>query len=218
MTEHIIKRVRQVTELDRIVLAVPDSPSEGPLVDLARRMKVDVVKGPEEDVLQRFIIAGETVQADHILRVCGDNPLIDINLARSLVRHHLENNADYCIPADPTPPGTVTEMVSLKALKKIAQTTTDPVYREHVITYIHDHPETFAVEKIPAPPYLRDKTFRLTMDTEKDFQLMEKLYARFYDPSVTVVDLEKVVAYLESHPEIACLNAGVAQKDWRAEQ
>ncbi|SVD75943.1 uncharacterized protein METZ01_LOCUS428797, partial [marine metagenome] len=98
MTEHIIKRLQQVTEFDRIVLAVPDSPSEEPLVRLAQDTGIDLVQGPEDDVLQRFILAGDRTGADHILRVCGDNPLIDLNLARSLIRRHLETNADYTHP------------------------------------------------------------------------------------------------------------------------
>jgi hypothetical protein len=33
-----------------------------------------------------------------------------------------------------------------------------------------------------------------------------------------VVNLEKVIPYLEAHPEIANLNADVIQKDWRLEK
>lgn len=214
-TEHIIKRAQQVADFDRIVLAIPDSSSEHPLVELAHRMGIDLFQGPEEDVLLRFILAGDAVNADHVLRICGDNPLIDIPLARDLVHHHLRKNADYTIPEGVIPVGTATEIVKVETLKHIASITTDPAHREHVITYFRDHPESFQIERIPVPPYLEGKNFRLTLDTEQDFLLMEKIYERFYDPHRLIVDLEQILSYLETHPEWTRLNADVPQKNWR---
>ncbi|NIQ00568.1 MAG: hypothetical protein GWM98_09365, partial [Nitrospinaceae bacterium] len=118
--EHIIKRVQQVREITRVALAVPHGASEAPLVGLAKRLKVAVIAGPEEDVLARFIQAGETLQAAHLVRVCGDNPLIDLSLLRSLARHHLKTLPDYTVSADPVPLGTGSEIVRLDSLKTIA--------------------------------------------------------------------------------------------------
>ena len=64
MIEHIIKRIQQVPVFENIVLAVPDTPSEEELVALAGRMGIRALQGPEEDVLQRFILAGDLVFAD----------------------------------------------------------------------------------------------------------------------------------------------------------
>ena len=215
MTEHIIKRLQQVTEFDRIVLAVPDSPSEEPLVRLAQDTGIDLVQGPEDDVLQRFILAGDRTGADHILRVCGDNPLIDLNLARSLIRRHLETNADYTHPEGMIPEGTATELVKLSVLKGIAKTTSLNVYREHVITYIHAHRKSFKIEKVPAPEYLLNRNYRLTLDTEQDFLLMEKIYDHFYSTLHPILDLAQILPFLDTHPEYARLNADVIQKNWR---
>ena len=56
LVEHIINRLKAVTDFDHIVLAVPDSPSETPLIETAQRLDVAITKGPEEDVLQRFLM------------------------------------------------------------------------------------------------------------------------------------------------------------------
>lgn len=218
MIEHIIGRLRQVTRIDQIVLAVPDLPSEAPLLDVARRLNITTCKGPEEDVLKRFILAGEAAGAEHVLRVCGDSPLIDPNLIDALLENHCQNQADYTMSSGLAPLGTSAEAVRLATLKQIAETAVEQPYREHVTAYIHDHPNQFKVCSVAVPKYLLGKSFRLTVDTEADFLLMERIYREFFTPSHPIVDLERVIPYLETHPETARLNADVKQKDWRLEK
>ena len=74
MLEHIIIRLKQVPEIDLILLAIPEKESESPLIEFARRLPIPVFQGPEEDVLGRFIKAGESVQTEQVVRVCGDDP------------------------------------------------------------------------------------------------------------------------------------------------
>lgn len=218
MLEHIIKRVQAQKNLDHIVLAVPDSSSEDRLKMLGEKLGVGVVKGPEADVLQRFIMAGQSVDAEHIVRICADSPLIDPVLGDSLIIRHLETDADYTITSDTVPLGTSMEVVRMSVLTQIADITTKIPYREHVTSYIADHPDRYRLSRVPAPAYLRGKFFRLTVDTDKDFLLMDRIYDLFYHPANRIVNLEDVIDYLETHPETALLNADVRQKNWRLEK
>lgn len=217
LIEHIIKRIQAVGEIDRIVLAIPSASSEKPLERIAERMGIKCVQGPEEDVLQRFIQAGNHCQAKHIVRICGDNPLIDLTLMRSLVHQHLKENADYTFCSDPIPLGTGSEVVKLSTLEKIASKTSLPAYTEHVTTYFQDHPEAFHMERVAAPPYLKARNFRLTVDTEKDFDLIDQLYQKFCSPSSSPLNLEEIINFLSANPKLASLNADVMQKNWRKE-
>ena len=216
LTEHIINRIKAVTDCDHIVLAIPDSPSETPLVEMAQRLNIAIARGPEEDVLERFLIAADQVKAQHIVRICGDNPLIDRQLMRLLIRTHLKENADYTITPDPIPLGTGTEVVKVKALKNIAETTTEPKYREHVTTWFHDNPAALIQSRVPAPTYLINKSHRLTVDTRSDMTLMEKIFAAFYTPKSPLPNLEKVIQFLDTRPDIAQLNSDIPQMNWRS--
>ena len=217
LVEHIINRIKAVTDFDHIVLAIPDSPSETPLVEMAQRLNIAIARGPEEDVLERFLIAADQVRAQHIVRICGDNPLIDRQLMRLLIRAHLKENADYTITPDPIPLGTGTEVVKVKALKNIAETTTEPKYREHVTTWFHDNPAVVVQSCVPAPAYLKNKSHRLTVDTRSDMTLMEKIFDAFYTPKSPLPNLEKVIQFLDTRPDIAQLNSDTHQKNWRPE-
>ena len=216
LTEHIINRIKAVTDFDHIVLAVPDSPAETPLIEMAQRLNISVARGPEEDVLERFLIAADQVKAQHIVRICGDNPLIDRQLIRSLIHTHRRENTDYTITSDSIPLGTGTEVVKVKALKSIAGTTTEPKYREHVTTWFHDNPATLIQSRVPAPTYLINKSHRLTVDTRSDMTLMEKIFDEFYSLASPLLDLEKVIQFLDTRPDISKINADTPQKNWQS--
>ncbi|MGK0179060.1 MAG: spore coat polysaccharide biosynthesis protein SpsF [Nitrospinales bacterium] len=211
--EHIIIRLQQVPEIDQIQLATTEAETEAPLIKIAKKHNIAVFQGSEEDVLKRFIQAGETIEAQHLVRICGDNPLIDIPLLRSLIKAHLQSHSDYTISANPIPLGTGCEVVCLKTLKKIEEQAHELKYREHVTTWFHDHNDKFTITRIEAPSYLRNRNFRLTVDTPQDFALMEKIFSEF-NPHSTI-DLEDVITFLETHPEAVSLNSEVVQKNWR---
>ncbi|MBT5470844.1 MAG: glycosyltransferase family protein [Nitrospina sp.] len=214
--EHIINRLQQVSEIDLIQLATTQAKSESSLIEIAKSRKVAVFQGSEEDVLERFIQAGESIGAQHIIRVCGDNPLIDIPLLRSLITAHIESNADYTLPADSIPLGVGCEVVRLETLKNIGIHACDTKYREHVTTWFHDHSDKFTITRVEVPSYLKKCDFRLTVDTPEDFALMEKIFSHFnLSSSSSSIDLEAVIKFLKSHPEIASLNSNIEQKDWR---
>ena len=211
--EHIIIRLKQVPEIDQIQLATTNAKTEAPLIEIAKKHKVAVFQGSEEDVLKRFIQAGKAIEAQHIVRICGDNPLTDIPLLRSLITAHLESHADYTISADPIPLGTGCEVVYLETLKKIEDKAREIKYREHVTTWFHDHNDKFTITRIKAPSYLRNRNFRLTVDTLQDFALMEAIFSELNPHSI--IDLEDVITFLETHPEAVSLNSEIVQKNWR---
>lgn len=217
LLEHIIIRLKQVPEIDLILLAIPEKESEAPLVEFARRLKVPVFQGSEEDVLDRFIKAGESVQTEQVVRVCGDDPLIDIPLLSSLVQAHLSDEADYTVPLEPVPLGSSGEIIRFEALKKIGELAERSIYREHVTTWFHDHASSFRIKRINAPDYLRDRNFRLTVDTEQDLIFMEELFKNLPHSPDSPLNLQTAIEFLDAHPETASLNIDIPQKNWREE-
>ncbi len=57
--------------LDRMVVATTTQPADDPVADLAARLGADVVRGPEDDVLDRFVLALEPVRVSLRTRSCG---------------------------------------------------------------------------------------------------------------------------------------------------
>ncbi len=212
--EHIINRLQEVPEIDQIQLATTRSKTEAPLIEIAKNLKINVFQGSEDNVLDRFIQAGKAINAQHLVRVCGDNPLIDIPLLRSLITAHIESNADYTLSSDPIPLGVGCEVVRLETLTKIEQQAHELKYQEHVTTWFHDHHDKFTITHVEPPTYLKNCPFRLTVDTPEDFALMEKIFSQLHPIPSSNLDIENVIKFLDTHPQVSALNSKVKQKNW----
>ncbi len=215
MLKHIVYRLQTIKTIDQIILAIPDTPDNELLCQWAKENSIKVAQGSEDDVLLRFITAAELFGANQILRICADSPLIAIDFMENLAAHHLEKKADFSAVSEEVPIGTVFPAVSLKALKYIANRSNENRYREHVTTYIEDHPQDFTIAQLPAPQYLKNKPFRLTVDVKEDIEIMKIIFDRFFEVNHPVIDLKEVITFLEDNPKVAKINAHVKQNNWR---
>jgi spore coat polysaccharide biosynthesis protein SpsF len=69
---HVVERARRARCVDRVVIATTTQPRDDEVVELSAALGVDVVRGPEDDVLRRFVIAAEYARADIVVRITGD--------------------------------------------------------------------------------------------------------------------------------------------------
>jgi spore coat polysaccharide biosynthesis protein SpsF len=188
-------------------VATSTNAKDDSIEDLCKKMDVNCFRGPEDDVLKRFIDLAEKVDADTVIRICADNPFLNIDLIDSLIEQHLvKPNADYIsyFTPDNTPTikthwGLFAELVSAKALKMIDQKTHEKIFREHVTNFIYTHPQSFNIVKLPLPQFMQGKEgLRFTVDNPDDFNAMKALYQRFF-PNF---NLPEIISYVESQPDI----------------
>ena len=209
---HIIHRLRKSTTIDRIAIATTTEPEDDPLDDFARAEGIELVRGPEEDVLARFALAADTLDADIILRVTGDAPLVDPGVADKLITALLDADADY---ATYEPEGVAIDEgfspFSRRALDRLcAEAADDPVAKEHVTAYFKAHP-SFAKTVAITPPPTRVFDARISIDTPADLEFMEAVY-RELNAAPGDADVEDVVALLRQRPELLEINRHVHQK------
>src|SRR5438067_1325710 len=121
MLAHIVRRAEAVEGIDGVVLAVPASPADQPLLDLARARDWTWHEGSLDDVLDRYYQAAGRVKADHILRITADSPLLCFREASRVLRRHLETGAavTHNITAfgSGMPVGTACEVFTFAALE-----------------------------------------------------------------------------------------------------
>jgi spore coat polysaccharide biosynthesis protein SpsF (cytidylyltransferase family) len=204
----------KIRGIDRVVLASPDTEGDRVLKRYAETVGVDFFSGPEENVLDRFVLAADRVGVDHLVRICGDNPLLDHLFMGRMVEAHLLENADYTRTFSPVPLGTVGEVVACSALKRSAEKARESRYRMHVTTYILDHPDEFRIHRMEAPDYLRGLPYRFTVDTPEDMNFFREIAGKLRDRGLEF-NLGNALALLRKNPDLARINASIPQHDWR---
>ena len=93
--EHVLRRVRRAQTLTEVILATSDHLRDDVLCEVAERLGVQVFRGPEDDVLKRFVLTAQRFGADIVVRMCADNPLVAPQEIDRIVKHHLCTGADY---------------------------------------------------------------------------------------------------------------------------
>jgi len=211
---HIVYRLHKCRSVDTIAVATSTSSADDPIEEFALRAGIEVVRGPEDNVLARYALAAEQLDADIILRVTGDAPLVDPALADCLVETLIEKDADYCT-SDPQV-HSIHEGFSpftFHALQKLVhEAGDDPVAREHVTAYFKKHPEFVRVAYVPIDPDYQFSGARVSVDTPADLRFLEEVYARLNVPAGEI-DVRDVVRLLRSEPALLKINVHVYRKD-----
>ena len=201
--EQVLARARRATLVDEVVVALPDTEADLPLLDLAQRKGIRVVRGSEEDVLSRFHTAAEVFGFTTIVRLTADNPALDPAFVDIAVRAHLAATADYTITTG-LPLGMNIEVISRAALFRAHQKATLPADREHVTPYLRQRPTQFHLQTAPlAVATPQAVQLRLTIDYPTDYALLHLLYSALGAD----FGLDDVLALMQKHPWLATLNA-----------
>jgi spore coat polysaccharide biosynthesis protein SpsF len=211
MLQHIVERLERCSTIDEIVIATSTGPGDRVLCDFAVRQGYLFGVGSEEDVLGRYHKVAREREADVVLRLTGDCPLIDPETTDAVVRRHLaagSNDMTSNVFTRTFPRGLDTEALSMECLDRLNREALDAIYREHVTNYIHDHPEKFKIENVCEPVDRSD--LRWCVDTEDDLELVRRVYEGLY-PGNEFFGMKDALRFVESHPELKTLNAHVRQ-------
>lgn len=203
----ILDKLHQIEDA-KVIVATSTSSSNDILVERLIQQGELVYRGSENDVLERFIKAAETHHVDGIIRICSDNPFIDLDGIKSLIDKALHSEAQYIgfringLPSIRTHFGFWGEFVTLDALKKVAASTDDLPAHEHVTFHIYSHLEDYHCEWIDCPDFIQGRNdIRLTVDTQEDFENARQVYTDLIIAKNNF-GLKEIVNYIDQHDEL----------------
>ena len=213
MLEHLVRRLRAVPSVDTIVLATTVNAADAPLVELAERMGIAVFRGDEDDVMLRVIDAAASVNADVMVEITGDCPIIDPEIVEQTIRMFKAHQVDYVsnVLVRSYPDGMDTQVLRLETLKRSAAMTNDRLDHEHVTLHIRNHPELFTHVHLVAPPEIHWPELGLTLDERSDYELLKRIIEHFdaHNPLFSCLD---AVRFLRQCPELVEINQDVVRK------
>lgn len=102
MLEYVIRRCKKISHVNKIIVAVPDTPESEPMLALAKRLGVSNFCGSEKNVLERYYHAAKFFKLDLIMRITADCPLINPVVCTQVLELALWRKTDYCSNIHPT--------------------------------------------------------------------------------------------------------------------
>jgi spore coat polysaccharide biosynthesis protein SpsF len=217
--EHIIRRVTEVPSVDEVVVATSSEKQDDVIEQTLSKVGLSstVFRGSESDVLGRMYNAATACEADIIVRMCGDRPLIPLTLIDEAVEYIKKEGIDYVgnMDVDGFATGFGVEAFSKKSFQHVEQEATSETEREHVTPYYRENEDSFQTAKLRPDEVFRSQVLldsgelRLTLDEAADYELIEKVYNNVeYD---NVIPAERAVKYIFDQ-NLSPINKSVDQK------
>lgn len=212
--EHVIQRVKRVKNIDEIVIATTTDKKDDVIIEEALKCGAKVFRGSEEDVLSRYYYSAKENEADIIIRITSDCPLIDPEVANDVIDFYFRNMDKFDYVSNTLertfPRGLDTEVFSFKVLEKAFNEATLQRDREHVTPYIWDNPNMFSLGC-----YKNDvdySKYRWTLDTEEDFELIRRIYKELFCMKNNDFSMEDILKVYENNKELIEINKDIKQK------
>ncbi len=211
--DHVINAIKEASLIDEIILATSSNKEDDILCDIAKQHNVKFVRGTEDDVLGRFILASKITDADIFIRHTADDPLLDPYIIDRIVGFFLKTNTDYVsnILERSWPRGMDTEVFSREALIRCDKLSKEKEHREHVTLFIRMNPELFSLKNIKSPKSENFPNIRLCVDTYEDYEMMSKIFNALYEEGI-ILRVQRVIKFLHDHPEVLEINSTIEQK------
>ena len=222
MIELLITRLSRAKELDEIVVASSVDKRNQPLVEHVRKLGFACEQGSENDVLDRFVQAARAHQADVVVRITGDCPLVDPELVDEVIRGFKAAGVDYFSNVSPPtyPDGLDIEVFTLNALEQANRETDKSFDREHVTPYLREQGRFNTASMQHNQDY---SALRWTVDEPADFSVIEQVFYYFHPR--TDFTWREVLDLQLKQPEIFNINQhlirnegatmGTGQKLWK---
>jgi spore coat polysaccharide biosynthesis protein SpsF len=212
MLWQVINRLRHSRLLHNIVVATSVNHQDDTIEEFCKTGSICYFRGSEDDVLGRYYHAATKFEAELIVRVTSDCPLIDPNVVDRVISTYLEGKGNYDYVSNTIkrtyPRGLDTEVFSYKTLERCYKEATRGYEREHVTAYIYEHPDTFKLFNLENNKNLSH--LRWTVDEEQDLRLVREIYKRLNKRNLFF--MEDILRVLEREPSLTEINRGVEQK------
>lgn len=202
LIQHLINRVKRLDGINKIILCTSNNKNDDKLVEIAKKNKIFFFRGDETNVLKRINSCVKKFKCDHILRITGDDILIDKYYAEKTIKTHLSNNSDYT-DCKLIPSGTEIEVFSTKIIKNLSDQLVDSSGTEYLTNYVTDNKDQFSISSCKVKKAHQSK-IRLTIDTKEDFKSVKIMLnkfikqKKFYDYDID--DILKYYSKLKKKP------------------
>lgn len=217
MLFRVVVRARRAQTLGKVIVATTTDASDDPIAQFCRARGFPFFRGDSLDVLDRYYQTARFFEAETVVRLTADCPMIDPGEIDRTVRAFFDANVDFAANRLPppwkrtTPIGEDTEVVTFDVLAEAWRNADAKYAREHVMPYFYEEEGRFKILLVDHHPDIGH--LRLTVDTPDDLRLVREVYSHFGNSDDFT--LAEILGLLRQHPKLTQINASVVHKDYK---
>lgn len=190
----VVEAAKRIPLIDQVIVATTDHKNDQAIVKWCEENNIEYFCGNEHDVLDRYYATAKKINADIIMRITADCPLLDSAVAGQVLLMVALGYADYATNTVPAtwPDGLDCEAFTFKALEVANQNSIRGSDREHVTPYIRNNQHLFKIENISCP-FKKASEHRWTVDSKEDLDYLNTI---LYGLKSTYVSYVQLIHYL----------------------
>ena len=205
LIERILQRVKKVKKIGKIIIATTKKKEDDILVGIAKSNRVEIFRGSENDLVDRYYQAVKGKNVGHILRLPADNPIPDPLEYNRLISYHLKTDNDFSsnicnFMRNGYPDGFGVEIFTINSLEKIWRNERRKKFREHISLNFYDYKKNkknskfnFKIGTVKCPKKISRPKLVFDVNYYKDYLFIKQIYEYFLPQkkNFTAIDVVK---------------------------
>jgi len=218
LLSRMIERLQMIKHPAQIVIATSEEESDNVIEQEALKINIPCYRGNLNNLLDRHYQAAKKFNADIVLKIPSDCPLIDPRIIDTVLDFYFSNESEYDYvgnlhPAT-FPDGNDVEIMTIGCIEKAWKEAERPLELEHTTPYIWENPEKFRIGNVAWDTGLDySMSHRFTIDYVADYQFIKRVFEELY-PKKADFSCNDILDLLDQQPEIYQLNAQYAGVNW----
>ena len=210
MIEVLLSRLSKSNELDEIILVTSKNRENDQLQSVVESIGFKCYRGSENNVLNRFYMAAKDADADVVVRITGDCPLVDPSIVDECINRYKKSKVDYFSNVDPAtyPDGLDVEVMSFSSVEHANSKAKSKFDMEHVTPYIRNS-NKFLKASIELDKDL--SSLRLSVDEYEDLVVIKNVF-EYFKPEL-FFNWRQVLKLNNSNPELFYANKKIKNNE-----
>ena len=197
--DFLITRIKEANLVSKIAIVTSDLDSDLPIVEEGKRLGVDVLRGPHDDLIKRFIFAAAELSANYLIPIPGSNPLLDLEALDNLIDAHHSGDWEYSFNDhfDGVMLGTGSEIVNVDLLRKLDKQKLTKEQRIVGTLFVRQHAQQLKVQRFKENIGMQWVSFYV--DSPEDLKRVSKIAEH-----VPSLNNQNIKSFIQEYPLYGC--------------
>ncbi len=214
----MVERLQMIRHKAIIVIATSTHGNDDIIEQESKSLNIPCFRGSLNNLLDRHYLAALNFDADVVLKIPSDCPLIDPQIIDEVLDFFFEHpyKYDYVSNLHPAtwPDGNDVEIMTMTCLEKTWRLATRPFEQEHTTPYIWENSDEFNIGNVIMSNGMDySMSHRFTIDYQEDYEFIKRVFEELY-PGKPNFSCDDIMELLNEKPEVYAINADYAGVNW----